>query len=97
MVIMTEALKVDQEGQEWLKGILHNPEEKVTVVFTKKDGTERTMNCTLAESLIPASMKPSSDKTYTPNQEVQAVFDLDAQGWRSFRWDSLKEIQVSEA
>jgi hypothetical protein len=27
-----------------------------------------------------------------PNNDVLAVYDTKAPGWRSFRWDSLKEF-----
>lgn len=88
-------LKIDQEGHEWLKGCLHNPAEKVTVTFTKKDGSSRIMNCTLAESLIPSNKTPKGDAvTTTPNDEVQKVFDTDIGEWRSFRWDSITAIEV---
>ena len=37
--------------KKWLKGCLaFGP---VTVTFTKKDGTERVMKCTLKEDVIP--------------------------------------------
>ena len=38
------------EGREWLLGLLRDSE--VTVKFTKKDGSERKMLCTLAENKI---------------------------------------------
>ena len=37
--------------KKWLKGCLAFGPVKVT--FTKKDGTERVMECTLAPSLVP--------------------------------------------
>ena len=29
------------------------------------------------------------------NEESLAVFDLDMEGWRSFRWDSIKQVNFS--
>ena len=29
------------------------------------------------------------------NEDVCPVFDLDAQGWRSFRWDSIKSVSFT--
>ena len=26
------------------------------------------------------------------NPDVQAVYDIEAQGWRSFRWDSVQTV-----
>lgn len=66
-----------------------------TVVFTKKDGTERTMKCTLNESLIPVEHRPKSDSTKSVkvNDSTLAVFDVDKQGWRSFTIADVKHVQ----
>lgn len=90
-------LTVEQEGKDWLLGCLHNPKEKVSVTFTKKDGTERVLNCTLAESRIPADKAPKEGAAAKKSDEAQAVFDTDIGEWRSFRWDSVKEIKVDAA
>jgi hypothetical protein len=64
------------------------------ITFTKVDGTERTLNCTLQESFIP-KREIVEDSTKTPkadNPNVLSVWDIDNAGWRSFRIDSIKEI-----
>lgn len=63
------------------------------VVFTKKDGTEREMLCTLIESKIPGDKQPKSETQggSTIGQAVR-VFDLDKGEWRSFRFDSVKSV-----
>lgn len=61
------------------------------VVFTKKDGTERMMRCTLNESYVVPHEK-TTDREKTPNLNVVSVWDLDVNGWRSFRYDSIKEV-----
>lgn len=81
--------------KKWLKG--HLAIGKVTVVFTKKDGSERTMVCTTSADLVPVepvneSITPKREKKI--NEEVCPVYDTDAKGWRSFRWDSVKEIKI---
>jgi hypothetical protein len=82
------------EGRNWLKGLLH--ERAVTVVFTKKDGTDREMRCTLNENMIPfAESDATGDGTRKKSSEAQPVYDLDAKGWRSFRWDSIKAVNFS--
>lgn len=65
----------------------------VTVAFTKKDGSSRIMNCTLDPKRVPSF---ESDKTSTrkQNEDVLAVWDLDALAWRSFRWDSVTNITI---
>jgi hypothetical protein len=64
------------------------------VTFNKVDGSVRIMNCTLNSSLIPESLGEEGEKrTKTANPDVQAVYDVDAQGWRSFRWNSLTDFK----
>lgn len=65
----------------------------VGVTFTKKDGTERTMMCTLDADVIPNDFAPKDeDSKRAKNDEVLAVFDVEKEGWRSFRWDSVKAV-----
>ncbi len=79
-----------KEGREWLKGLLR--EREVTIFFTKKDGTEREMRCTLAENKIPSENAPiNSGKKQS--DDALAVFDVVKSAWRSFRWDSVKKIE----
>jgi hypothetical protein len=79
-----------KEGREWLKGLLR--EQEVTVIFTKKDGTERKMLCTLAESKIPSENAPTNSGK-KQSDDALAVFDVTKSAWRSFRWDSVKKIE----
>jgi len=76
-------------GREWLIGLLE--QSPVEVIFTKKDGTERTMKCTLMEKFLPETVGSDRPK----NDETLAVYDLEKEGWRSFRWDSIKEVHFS--
>jgi hypothetical protein len=78
--------------KEWLCSLLR--ERDVTVVFTKKDGSERKMNCTLSESKIPSNFSKKDSKKSENNESV-AVFDLEKEDWRSFRFDSVKEVHWS--
>lgn len=56
------------------------------VVFTKVNGETRDMTCTLSEGSIPEAMQEKSDKPKRPaNPETLAVYDTNAEGWRSFR------------
>ena len=57
------------------------------VIFTKVNGEERNMVCTLKEGVIPkASKDPITQKKIRDlNKEVLAVWDVKAEGWRSFR------------
>ena len=79
--------------REWLGGMLKYGPAKVT--FTKKDGTERVMNCTLEEDVLP---KVEIKEGATPRKESTEsirVFDLDKKAWRSFTIKSVKSVEIS--
>ena len=82
-------------GQEVLKKELKNG--VVTVIFEKNDGTERVMKATLSEDFIPLfdTTGVTVVRKKTPNRDVLAVWDTEANGWRSFRFDSIKSIQYA--
>lgn len=67
----------------------------VEVHFTKVNGDNRVMRCTLLPSYLPESYRNSSEeqaeekKFHRENLDVISVWDLDALGWRSFRIDSV--------
>ena len=65
----------------------------VEVVFIKKDGTERTLVATLREDLIPEDRKPKGGERVA-SIEVQPVYDVENDGWRSFRWDSVINYRI---
>lgn len=84
------------EGQKWLRGVLHDEHIKdLCITFTKKDGTERAMQCTLSESRIPAEKQPKEPQTASTGGSALRVFDTEKQEWRSFRWDSIKNVTFS--
>lgn len=70
--------------------------ETVTVRFKKVSGEERTMICTLQESVIPPATKEdplSQKKVRAVNPEVCSVWDIEANGWRSFRWENVISVE----
>lgn len=82
--------------KKWLKS--HLAYGPVTVVFTKKDGTERVMECTTSPKLVPAEpvvegAEPKREKK--KNDDVMPVYDLEGKHWKSFRWDSIKEVRLT--
>ena len=62
----------------------------VNVVFTKADGSERTMNCTLKLENIPEDQHPKS-AVKSESDQIR-VFDTDIQEWRSFNFSSVKTV-----
>ena len=84
----------DVETRNWLRDLLKS--EVVTLTFTKKDGTQREMVATLSEARIPKTEKSTeSAGTRKYSDEAQPVYDIEAEGWRSFRWDSLSKLEFS--
>lgn len=66
-------------------------DQAVRVTFTKSDGTEREMLCTLREDVIQSTEK-KTDRTKKENLDVMSVWDVEKNAWRSFRLDSVKQI-----
>jgi hypothetical protein len=65
------------------------------VVFTKKNVDERIMHCTLQESMLPEQIDIEEQiQKKKPNPDVLAVWDVEAKGWRSFRWDTIKDFST---
>lgn len=83
------SFKDDEEQRGWLRNMLK--QGVVGVVFTKKDGTEREMNCTLNSDMIPQDALPKNSGRASPTDSL-AVFDVEKGEWRSFRFDSVKSI-----
>lgn len=83
-----------KDVKNFLVSILTETPGKATVVFTKSDGTERKLLCTLKDEYIQ-EYKKKTDRVRQENADVMSVWDLENNGWRSFRIDSVKEIQFS--
>ena len=72
----------------------------VLVEFEKADGSTRVMTCTLSDAHgakytqtpIVENAAANAAKPKKVNNDVCAVWDIDAGAWRSFRWDRLKRI-----
>jgi hypothetical protein len=60
------------------------------VQFTKVDGTLRTMRCTLMQDSLPPLK--TDGKQHPENLDIIPVWDVEAEGWRSFRLDSVKSF-----
>lgn len=83
----------DPEFKTWVKGLLHDANVKnLCITFTKADGTDREMRCTLVESAIPTDKAPKGTGREAPDT-TQRVFDVDKGEWRSFKWESVKRVE----
>lgn len=67
------------------------------VMFTKVNGQQRTMFCTLLPEYLPQNtdVKHLDEMHNKPeNLETVVVWDLEANGWRSFRVDSVEYAEI---
>lgn len=62
----------------------------VTVTFTKVNGEERVMRCTLLSEYMPNGTGPTLLQEGTGDNI--SVWDTQVNGWRSFRLSSIKSI-----
>jgi len=63
----------------------------VEVNFTKVNGENRIMKSTLKSEHLPPQIDIEEAISKKKNDEVLAVWDTEAAGWRSFRIDSIIE------
>ena len=87
-----------------LKGIPTKPdlknllEQNVLVVdFLKLNGDKRVMTCTLREDMKPRATKDdaiSQKKVREVSDAVVSVWDINAKGWRSFRYERINSIDI---
>lgn len=70
-------------------------ENVIRVTFTKSDGTERIMVCSLMNQYLPPIMEDAEVIT-KDNPNVLAVMDLQARSWRSFRINSIIKVETME-
>ena len=63
------------------------------VTFTKKNGEERVMPCTLVFDSIPKEHHPKGTGSGYQSQETIAVWCMDKEAWRSFRVDSVTNFE----
>ncbi len=70
-----------------------------SVTFTKVDGTERVMQCTIAPHLIPEEKMPnpenSREVSLKKNLDILRVYDLEKEDWRSFRVESVTDVSLN--
>jgi hypothetical protein len=78
-----------------LKNLL---EHNVLVVsFTKLNGDRRDMTCTLRKDMKPPATKVdplSQKKVREVSDAVVSVWDVNAKGWRSFRYERILDVDL---
>jgi hypothetical protein len=67
----------------------------ITVTFTKVNGEERVMRCTLMSEYVPNAPSNNGQVLIQESEsKAVSVWDMEANGWRSFRVDSVKNISM---
>ena len=66
-------------------------EQIVDITFIKKDGSTRVMKCTLrGDMIVPYEKK--TDRVRESKENIMPVWDVEADAWRSFDIESVKEV-----
>jgi hypothetical protein len=81
--------------KEDLKNLLE--QNVLTVDFTKLNGDKRVMTCTLRGDMKPPATKTdtmSQKKVREVSNEVVSVWDVNAKGWRSFRYERVNAVDI---
>jgi hypothetical protein len=91
---LTTEIFSDETTRQWVKSCLQT--NLCTITFTKKNGDERVMKCTLDGQHMPLIQKEATEvgEVRQKSKDALSVFDVDAQGWRAFRWDSIKRFEM---
>ena len=93
-VIPNEAIEVeDKFVRSELQTQLQS--EILEVTFTKVNGDKRVMNCTLMEEILPSNPteEAKKDTKKKVNEDILSVWDIDANGWRSFRVKNITRVR----
>ena len=66
------------------------------VTFTKVNGEVRTMPCTLKEDIVPVYERKTPVKEATVKESATlSVWCTDKAAWRSFRVDSVTNVEIN--
>lgn len=92
---MDEFLKMDADQRHrHLLNVLGRSVCQVT--FTKVNGEQRIMPCTLRSEILPPKALSEHHQTRLYNPEVISVFCVDKLEWRSFRVMNVTDIKILE-
>lgn len=95
-----KTMKIDTEEQEsdfrdTVLELLYVGVQDVT--FTKKDGTQRTLVCTLRPDLLPRKVTPLEGEVVNVRSKSSTdsinVFETELQEWRSFNMSNVIAIK----
>ena len=91
----------EESAQEALRAMLRKM--PLAITFTKVDGTERTLRCSLDSRLYTFEGKRRKGMEDEPFAEdvaaeraakVLVIIDMDSESWKSIRWGSIKDVRT---
>ena len=93
-VIPSEAIELEDEFV-YAELQTQLQKEVLEVTFTKVNGDKRVMNCTLMEGILPSNPteEAKKDTKKKVNEDILSVWDIDANGWRSFRVKNITRVR----
>lgn len=89
--------EINELSKDILRQELYNllKSEVLEVNFIKTDGTKRRLICTLLPGYLPAQ-QDIEEQIKRKNENIVCAWDIENQGWRSFRIDSIIEYSKYE-
>lgn len=95
-----EEFVADQKGIPTKDDLLEQLSKEILVVsFTKLNGDKRVMTCTLREDIKPAATKKdplSQEKVRKVSDKTITAWDVNAKGWRAFRYDRVEKVEQAD-
>ena len=87
----TPSFSLDK-SKESIQNLLRNFVAVIT--FTKKDGTERVMKCTLKQDIaIPHERK--TERVKEPKDDLLPVWDIEASAWRTITVPNILTVEIN--
>ena len=81
---------MEQMTKEKLVDLLRH--EILDIEFTKVDGSIRKLKGTLKESYTKAAPEKKTDRVKKQNEQNISVWDVEFNGWRSFKYDNVISV-----
>ena len=83
-------MKFEKMSRNELRDLL--TENVLRVTFDKKNGEKRIMTCTLKQDMLPKTTAVKKIE-YKESMTSLSVWDTNADGWRAFCLDKIRDIE----
>ncbi len=94
--IIFEASDTIDQRREQIQSLLQ--ENVCAVTFTKVNGEQRIMPCTLMPNLLPPAPVVEKAKPARPEPvDTMSVWCTDQNAWRSFRLENVQTLRILES